>query len=279
MNDSARQFDAEFVPGFFPSLPAAVYHATSALSASGAKKILRSPQHFKVWRDQPSEPSAAMRLGTAIHAGVLEPETFAEQVVCAPVLNARTNAGKEALAAFEAANAGRLILAPDVYATAQACIESVRAHPAAQDLLRGAEVEGSMFWHDAKCRVPCKARFDARNHGGLVDLKSCTDASPEAFAQSAAKFMYHAQGAHYFSGAEHVFDATPQFFALICVETEPPYATACYTLDGPTIMAGARLMDRALERYKAALDSGSWQGYPASINRLPFPRWALTFRE
>lgn len=272
-----RAFDAEFVPGHFASLPEGVYRATRAMSYSGAKKILRSPQHYLVSVTQPSPPTEAMEFGTAVGCGALEPQRFPERVVVAPDVNKRTNAGKDALAAFEAANVGRIVLSAEDHARARRCIDALWAHPAAQKLLGGAEIEGSLFWYDGRYGAPCKGRYDARNHGGLIDVKTTTDASPDAFARRAADLLYHVQAAAYFSGGEHVLGETPAFWAWIVVETEPPHGVAVYTADGPTILAGARLWDRALERYALAIKSGEWPGYPQTINRLPFPKWALRF--
>jgi exodeoxyribonuclease VIII len=111
----------------------------------------------------------------------------------------------------------------------------------------------------------------------MTDIKTCQDASPEAFARSAASYLYHVQAAHYFSAAEHIRGETPRFWAFICVESEPPHSVACYVLPGAAVLAGTQLMSKALERYAAALAAGKWPGYPETIDTLPFPKWALKF--
>jgi hypothetical protein len=261
--------------GVYPDMPADEYHAAERLSASGAKKLLRSPLHYRVERDAPSEPTAAMVFGTAVHCGVLEPDEFARRYVLAPYFNKRTNDGKRAFAEWLAANAGRTGLDADEWERARRAIAAVLDHPAASRLLEGARCEGSAFWEDGEYHVPCKMRWDAQNHGGLIDLKTCADASPDGFARQAANFLYHVQGAHYVSGAEHALNETPAFFAIIAVESEPPHAVACYTLPPVALQAGRRLMDEAMARYARALELGRWEGYPQTINPLDLPRWAL----
>lgn len=275
MNDLTVPIAPELLTGVFHGLDASAYHRVEAMSASGAKKMLRSPQHYKLMRDTPSEPTPQMQFGTVVHAGVLEPDTFDSVVAIAPLLDKRTKDGKERWQAFSAANAGKIILSPDDWSRAEHCINAVRESKAASALLTGAVVEVSVFWRDGEYGVPCKARYDATNHGGLIDLKTTQDASPEAFARSCAAFSYHAQGAHYWSGYEHQFDRSPEFFALIAVETEPPYAVACYALPAVALQAGRRLMDEALARYRDALAAGKWPGYPEKILPLELPRWAL----
>lgn len=268
-----------FAEGVFADMPAEAYYAIEALSASGARKLRRSPAHYRLERDTPSAPTDAMQFGSAVHIGVLEPQRWAAQVVRAPAVNKRTNAGREEWAAFQAANAGRIVLAADDYQRAQDCIAAVLAHPAAAALLKGASTELSLFWRDARYDVPCKARIDVRSHGGLADLKTTQDASAQAFARSIATLDYHAQAAHYFSGCEHMLNETPQFWCFIAAESEPPHGVAVYSLAGNAVLAGQRLMAEALARYAEAVSSGTWPGYPPQIESIQLPKWALRFDE
>jgi exodeoxyribonuclease VIII len=266
-----------FAAGVFRDMPTETYFAIDAMSQSGAKEILRSPAHFRYARENPRQPTPAMRFGTAVHAGILEPERFEADVVCAPAVNARTTAGREQRDAFLAANAGRLVLAADDYDRARRCIEAVGRHPAAKALLTGAEVEVSIFWLDGRHKAPCKGRIDARNHGGLIDIKTTQDASPEEYSRTIASYGYHLQAAHYFSGCEHLLDATPQFFAHVVVETEAPHGVAVYAIPGNAIMAGAARMSEALRRYADARETGRWNSYPTTIESIQLPRWATRF--
>lgn len=268
---------ADFVAGLHRNMPAATYHGIEAMSASGAKKMLRSPQHYLLARTTPSVPSPAMLFGTAVHAGVLEPDTFDDAVVVAPEVNKRSKDGKAELEAFAAANAGKVVLSPEDFDRATNCIEAVRRHPAAAQLLDGGEREVSLLWHDGKYKVPCKSRFDAMNHGGVIDLKTTRDASPEGFGKEIANYLYHLQAAFYCSAAEHVLDASPKFFAFIAVESEAPFAVACYVLPSNAILAGAHLADIALGRYADALAAGEWPGYPEEISVIKLPSWATKF--
>ena len=263
-----------FVPGVFDDMPAAVYHAIEAMSSGGVKKMLRSPAHYRLMRDTPNEPTAAMQFGTAVHEGVLEPDTFANRILRAPDFDRRTKDGKAGAEAFAAAAGTRIVLAPADHDRARRCVDAVLAHPGARALLSGAQVERSVFWYDAKYRVPCKARFDIFNRG-IADLKTTGDASKEAFARTIASFLYHAQAAHYYSGAEHALDASPDFFAFIAVESDLPHGVAVYRLGAPSLLAGRDEVDEALARYRTALESGLWPAYPPTIDQINVPRWAL----
>lgn len=271
---SPAQAGPPFAVGVFDDMPADDYFAIEAMSQSGAKEMLRSPMHFRYQRDHPTEPTPAMQFGTAVHEGVLEPATFDQRVVAMPKVDGRTKEGKAFRDSFYAANAGKLILPVADFDRARRCIDAVMRHRAAIRLLEGAIVETSMFWIDGRFKVPCKARIDARNHGGLIDLKTTSDACPDEWARSVASWGYHIQAAHYFSACEHLLDATPEFFAHIVVETEAPHGVACYAMPGNGVMAGAARMNEALRRYAESTESGFWPGYSDLINTITMPRWA-----
>lgn len=266
-----------FVPGTYDDMPAELYHAIEALSSSGVSKLLQSPAHYRLTRDQPSAPTPAMRFGSAVHCGVLEPSRFAQAVARAPAVNKRTKDGKAAWSLFVKENAGRIILSPKDMDRAQRCIDAVLANPSARQLLAGAQVERSLLWVDGQYNVPCKARLDAWNAGLLVDLKTTGDASPEEFGNSIANFRYHVQAAMYCSAAEHVLNESPEAYVFIAVESEPPHGCRCYRLPPAAILVGQRYIARALERYAEVLRDGVWRGYPETIDTIQLPRRAMRF--
>ena len=259
---------------FVRDLPAADYHKVEALSASGAKKLLKSALHYRLERDHPSEPTASMQLGTRVHLLVLERARVASGVA---IFEGKSRKGK-AWDEFELEHAGQLIVTVEEFGFATAMADSVADHPAAAKLLAAAtEREFSLFWTDAQYGVPCKCRFDLIALGGGVDLKSTSDASPDGFPRLAATYGYHIGAAHYNSGAEHVLNESLRFFVLIAVENEPPHAVAVYNFDPADIMAGQHQMAIAAERYRDALARNVWAGYSPTIQPLRMPRWARRF--
>jgi len=89
------------------------YHRHWAVSKSGLDQIAKSPLHYwarfldpdRVW----TEPTPAMRLGTALHTHVLELSKWDEQIAVAPGdINRRSTAGPRK----GASNGQRLKLLP-----------------------------------------------------------------------------------------------------------------------------------------------------------------------
>lgn len=254
------------------------YHKIEALSASGAKKILRSPAHFVVWRTQKSDPTPAMLFGRAAHTAILEPHLLESVVVKRPDIDRRSKAGKEIHEAFEKENGDKVILSPDDFDRVLRVRDSVLAHPAAQMLLANTKKEVSLFWMDGAYDVPCKARYDAlREDGGIVDIKTTEDASPDGFGRMIASYQYHLQAAFYFNGSEAALNRTPPFFAFIAVEKDPPFAVGCYVLETAHVLAGQRLAESALSRYAEAVRNGRWDAYPMTIQPAKLPAWAMRF--
>lgn len=261
-------------PGVYTGMPAPDYHAIDALSASGAKHLLRSPAHYLAQKEKPMEPTASMRLGTAVHTMILEPEKADIEIARAPKVDKRTKVGKETIELFEREHQGKLILDADVFDKAAAIAEAVAKHPVARDLLKDGQAETSMLWK-AYDGLPCKARFDYYRGDGIVDVKTTQDASPEAFARSIASFKYHMQAAHYLQGYREVTGWDAEHFTFIAVESEAPYAIGIYTLDEASLMSGRILMQKAALAWRRAQEPAAWQGYSPNPMTISVPSWAL----
>ena len=265
-----------FAPGVIDNLPMDDYHASAALSSSGIKKLLRSPAHYVVERTQSRAPTDAMRIGTAVHTLLLEPERSGE-VVQMPTFNLRTNAGKADRDAWLAEHPGAQAFALPDYERICGAVEAVRRHPAAGMLLSEGKAETSLFWRDAATRIECRARFDwYRPADGIIaDVKTCQDASPEGFQRAIGAFSYHVSAAHYWLGHEHLMDRSPAAWLFICVEVEPPFGVAVYALESDALRAGMDQCARAYKTFRQCVESGSWPAYPNTIEPISAPRWAL----
>lgn len=259
----------------YDALPTVDYHALEALSASGISKLLRSPAHYHVWRTAPRAATPAMAFGTVVHALVLEPHRAAP-VAITPACERRSNADKAIWAEFESNLNGRVPLKQDEFDRAQRVRDAVWANAGARAFLEGIASEVSISWRDDQFDISCKARLDALRAGlGIVDLKTTSEATPEAFARAVAHFFYHAQAAHYWRAVEHPLHASPPFFAWIAIETAPPFGSRCYTIEPPALRLGGDLADRAASSYAAAFRNARWPGYIETIEPLRLPKWAL----
>src|SRR5699024_4433160 len=61
---------------FIDKMPEAAYHKHPAHGSTAVRAALKSIAHFRHHQATELEPTAAMRLGSAVHCAVLEPERF-----------------------------------------------------------------------------------------------------------------------------------------------------------------------------------------------------------
>jgi exodeoxyribonuclease VIII len=247
------------------------YHADPAVSASHLKAVMQSPYHYWSRFVNPQrplvEPTAAMRFGSLVHCVVLEPdETSKRYGVCGP---RNTKAGKEqseqmAHAGIEAVTASDMLIA-------NCMADAVRQHPYAAALLSDGKAEQSFWWDDKATGQRCKCRPDWYQGTTIVDLKTCQDASPSAFARACATFGYHTQAAHYLSGL-HGADR----FVFVAVEKTYPYAVGVYELDPDAMAAGAEQCRIGLQTISDCRAINEWPGYTTTCDTIAMPKWALS---
>lgn len=234
------------------------YFDIEALSASGAKELLRSPAHYRHWKDTAKEPTPAMIFGTLVHALILEPDRSLSSVVSVKQHSWVTKEGKAERDMLQAL--GLPIVSQQDADRAQRVRDAVLTHSGAAELLAGATCEKNYQWTGYTAGVACKGGIDAVGPAGIVDIKTTIDASPEGFARRIRSLNYHLQAAHYIDGVSSV-DRVMHGFNFVAVETFAPYAVACYQLDHNALQAGYATMDRLASVYARCLATGDWPAY------------------
>jgi len=249
------------------------YHAHPAVGKSNLDQINKSPAHYKWARDNPQDPTPAMRLGSLTHMAVLEPDRFSGECVVMPSMDRRTKDGKLKWEEFQAAHPHHELLTSDEHTKIIAIRDAVYAHPMARKLLDQIDrVEASTFWTDPSTGVECKCRPDAvLKNGMLIDLKTTQDAGP-GFSRSVSKYRYHVQAAFYGDGMGGLEDNAMVFIA---VETTGPYLVACHMIAPDSLLAGREAYHRNLETYLKCSQSGEWPGYSETINQIELPPWEI----
>jgi hypothetical protein len=243
-----------------------IYDSIEALNYSGSKELLKSPAHFRLYATTPREETKALRLGSYVHALVLEPASVAEKFAVAPVCDRRTKDGKAAYEAFTSGiKPGTTVLSADesdeglkIAAAAQGCIDRHGFK------FKATELMFTTLFLDAQLKVAIDAIGE---DGYLYDLKTCEDASPAGFLKAVRAYRYNLQANFYKAAYVAGFKEHIQGFRFICVEKET-LQTAVYEL-GPNLMAyGYTDFIKAVDLYKSCLASNDWPGYPQDIQTL-----------
>lgn len=256
------------------------YHRHAAVSKSHLDLIARSPLHYWARYLDPNrvepEPTASMKLGTAVHTLTLERDTWEERYIVAPQVDRRTKEGKALWAEFEAEVQGRELISADDRALVSRMAEAVWRHPAAAMLLDWqGQAETTHMWVDANTGLECKCRPDWLTKDGalVIDLKTTEDASPAGFRKSIAAYRYHCQSAWYLHGLEQATGRRPDQFIFICVEKKPPHAVAVYAADSEMIGIGYETAMRDLQRIAECKAAASWPGYGEEVQMIGLPGW------
>lgn len=253
----------------------AEYHALDRFSSSRARVLIeRSPLHARNMRHE--EPTEEQERGTLIHQLVLgKGSGFA----ALPFDEYRT---KEAKAARDEARASGMVPVKEKHfepakATAAAIVKGLEERGVTLD----GQSEAPIVWDEGG--VACKALLDHLLIGGeyapcVLDLKTTDNASAEAIARTAERFLYGVQVAAYIRAVEALRPSAAgrvDFLHAWC-ETSPPYAVHVTRPAGAFLELGRRRWDRAVRAWAECLRTGRFPGYGSGVGILMAPGWALS---
>jgi hypothetical protein len=258
--------------------PRAAYDAIrDRVNFSTLKEMERSPAHYK-WRlEHPKDPTDAMDLGNATHLAVLEPERFRAEVV---EWTGKVRNGKK-WDEFEAAHAGKLILPAADYDYAINMAEAVRDCDQARPFITRGHAEVTMLWEREIIPgfpIALKGRFDYLSPLGPVDLKTCADASREAFGRAVFNMGYLAQSALYLDGYKAITGTEDRFY-IVAVEKEPPFIAQVYWLTDEQLAFGRELYTKWLAQVAFCRLEDLWPPYSTEPLPLTLPGWATKLAE
>lgn len=219
-----------------------------------------------VLRNMPaSESSDAFDIGTLAHAGLLEPHRFDELYTLIPsdLLDARgalsTKAGKEFAA--ECREAGRIPLKADSLTLVRRIVAAAQ-HRLQKWMGLPAKIEQSIYWRHPMTHLRCRCRPDwlieTPDAVFVIDFKTCTDASPDAFRKSIENYRYHCQDAHYSEGAS-LLTGKPAEFYFVAVEKKEPFGCFIYRIKPASRVKAENDRHRHLADLAACFDADDWR--------------------
>ena len=265
-------------PGVY-EMSAEAYHRDPcpepSLSSSIIKLLIeRSAMH--AWDAHPrlnphheEENKKDFDIGSAAHKLLLGKGA---EVVNVDAKSYQTNAAKEARDA--AYDAGKIPLLPHHREAVDRMVAAARMQIDALDMKRRPFTDGLpervIIWKEAD--VWCRAMLDWYSHDGafIDDLKTTTNAEPNAFARRIGELGYDIQAAWYRRGAERVSGRLPEF-RFVPLEKERPHALSVPNLKASDLDAGNEKIDVALGRWAWCREHNRWPGYPARAVTVELP--------
>lgn len=270
-------------PAIVDGLPADVYHAdVTSISSTGLRKLLAPgcPAQFRYDRDHPQPPKREFDLGNAVHAAVLgEGHDIVEIVGFSDYKKGEPRALRD-----EAYAAGKVPLLPKEKLQVDAMAKAIREHPDAGPLFApGMGIpERSIYWTDPATGVRCRVRPDwlivRPDVTVIVDLKTTTDANPDACSKAIESYSYHQQGALYIDGVQAAGLAPEgaRFFYAF-QSKKPPYLITVRELKDQDQDIGRARTEEALRRYADCVANDDWPDWTGPVDTIPqlgMPPWA-----
>lgn len=267
-------------------VPAAEYFADHGAVSQSMLKVFadrrRLYEGYFVKHTLPEPPdNDPMRKGTALHTALLEPHRFERLIVTFPPSMLAKNGAVSTTEAKafreEHEAAGHVVLKEADAAKVRAMADSVKRVCAEWFDLESVR-ERSIYWTDEVSGLPCKMRLDWLIHGSqlvLLDLKSTTDVSPDAFRKRIEQNGYWRQNAHYVDGVEEHFGETPLFYFL-AVEDSWPFACSLHELEPESARDARNRRNEELSQLARCIETGDFsEPWEQRINRVSLSRFCF----
>ena len=263
-------------PGLYAGVPEDEYHAWDAVSNSSLTPMLQSPAHYLYQLENPEEPTESMRLGTALHRLVLEPERFEEHYHVFEKLNWTTKEGRAQKEQLLSVWKEDQLLTTKQAEKVFGMRDAIMGNPEAKRWLdKATHRELSGVWVDRVTGLLCKMRIDAIIDGVMaIDLKTTDVATYPAFQKKIYDYGYHRQGAMYIDGVKQL-GVKVNHFGFIPVEKEPYHGVGTFRLDDASIGAGKAQLEDLMAKVAACRKTGLFPGYPVEIRDIGIPEWAM----
>lgn len=250
---------------------AAEYHADlSRLSRSMLMTFINEPWLYYrqyVKRDYEHEWSSAaetaMDIGTAVHSVILDGLGLDDVVRVYPddVLSKSGARGTNACKAWEAENAGKILVKKNDYRGIKSMYDAIFEHPEARKLLDQYEGhnEYTLQFDDGVFPMERRVRADRwlPNHNIIVDIKTTyTSAKPYDFSRQARDSL-DLQDAFYCDGFEALTGERPRFiFIVVSKET---HIVRTFELDPQWRQEARENNEWAMHRLAECMESGEWR--------------------
>lgn len=259
------------------------YRDSEGVNASFLCEFARSPAHGLAYLAEAKKETKSLKLGTVVHRFLLQPELGACGIEVRPDTYQDEKTGEEkkwngnanVCKRWMKEREEKTVITANERKDICGMLMSVISHPLAYQYFRSGQSEVSLYAPFVLGgTVMRKGRLDYIPPGNiLVDLKTTTDARPAAFSKDILNYSYHMKAAYYLDLANDL-GMGKEVFILVCVESKPPYAVACYQMDTEAIGIGRRKYIELLTQYMKCRELNQFPAYPETLELIGLPSWA-----
>jgi len=249
------------------------YRALPAINQS-TLKILHSqtPYHCKFAMDNSSEQTDSMRVGSAVHCLVLEPEIFDQSYKIGPT---KTRAAKAWLDEAEIFP-GELLTDSEM-----AKVQSMSASlfPIIEKLkTKSTDWLTEIVALSMRDGIELKAKIDIYDGAYVYDIKTTADISYQGIMRSIINYQYDFQAAFYIDSV--LDNSRPvQGYRFIFIESKPPYAVNPVVISPEWIEVGRTNYLTALARFARCREKNRWPGFGSEFSSIDMPGWYASLND
>ena len=247
------------------------YMTMPGLSATALKAGRTSMLHMReVVAGPPKDATPAMRLGTLIHAAILEPQLFIARAAVWTGAQKRGAAWEE----FKDRNDSEWIVTEEEYGSMMSISAAVHGHRDAHRLVAETEHEVCVDWSSPRYGA-ARARFDGYGeHVGLVEVKTTRQIALSAFCRGAYNMGYHLQLGWYQIGAEVNVGHGNIPVHVIIIEQTRPYDVVVARVPQPILDRGRDEAESIAVNYRICERVHAFSGVADGIVDYELPTWA-----
>jgi exodeoxyribonuclease VIII len=260
------------------NLDETVYHSMkNFVSHSMLRGIKESPAKFRWEMDNPSPPSPAQALGSAIHMALLEPDKFQVKYAVYPKVDRRTKAGKASHDEWKKANEDKLHLSENDMLVVERIHAKTFDDDFFQKFLRKGRKEVSLFAKDPTTGLLRRARLDnwIEELGVVVDIKTTDSAQEHVFLSDITRYQYYTQAAYYTDMVELVTGSRPKAFVLLAVEKTKDCDIRAFSVSPQALVEGSKIYRSWLSTLAECIASDKWPGYKREFITYHLPKWLV----
>lgn len=275
-------FTAPELDGLVEGMTMAEYHAAPAIGRSSLNTLLRTSPWEYQWLETHKDKAETdlMRLGTACHTTLLEPDLFHTSVCTYKGL---TKAGKPTTdrkgamwEAFKEEHKEWTILTPAQWRTVELIQNEVAQYKGIRALLDGGLIEKSLFHQDEITGELVKSRLDMidPHRGFILDIKFSGQVHHTHRVRSILDLGYHVQSHMGMDGGNRAYGAgTFKEAYILWIRTTGAPRPVLRRM-GPEWMAkGEEDYRTALDLYAKCKASGEWPRGPLEASDEHWPEW------
>jgi len=259
-------------------------------SYSKLKKLKISPAHVLI--EQPQ--TDAMRLGSAFHSYILQPDEFEKQYIIfddsakvAEIGGGNPRATKLYKEWLLTLPSEKQRLSAQETAHFEPLKKRITNDPFFKYITKGAIIEEKIRFNweisegvsVAFVGIPDIVNVEKKV---VIDLKTCQSAKADSFKKDAAKLDYHLQAAIYIEGCKQIYGDGDWTFMFLAAETNAPYLIQWLSCDEQFVSVGKYEADILAMLWADCCEKGFNRGYEVfcqdkmKIETLSLPNWKLS---